>query len=145
MKADVVRAQDMATPESARAVVSSIVNVSGHGEVNVPPDTASVAIGVDVTQPTLTEAQAQATAQATDVIAALKAAGIASEDIQTVFYNVDILRDNSKHGDPTKITGYEITNQLQVTRARHRDPGSVARYGGQGGRQQRQRRDVLRR
>ena len=115
MRADVVRAQDMATPESARAVMTSIVNVSGHGEVTIPPDTASVAIGVDVTQPTLSEAQAQATAQATDVIAALKAAGIAAKDIQTMSYNMDILRDTSKHGDPTKITGFEITNQLQVT------------------------------
>ena len=69
------------------------VSVSGHGEVNVPPDTASVSIGIDVIQPTLAEAQEQATAQATALIEALKAAGIADEDIQTAYFSVNILRD----------------------------------------------------
>jgi uncharacterized protein YggE len=115
MSSGVIRAQDMATPETTGAVASSIVSVSGHGEVSIPPDTASISIGVDVTKPTLAEAQAQATEQATAVIATLKDAGIASKDIQTTYYNVNILYDTSKHGDPTKITGFEITNQLQVT------------------------------
>jgi uncharacterized protein len=122
----VVRAQDMATPEAAMAVGVPTVSVSGHGQVNVPPDTASVSIGIDVIQPTLAEAQEQATAQATAVIEALKAAGIADEDIQTAFFNVTILRDydaaaavgttpESENADPTQITGFEIVNQLQVT------------------------------
>jgi uncharacterized protein len=130
----VVRAQDMATPEAAMAVGVPTVSVSGHGQVNVPPDTASVSIGIDVIQPSLAEAQEQATAQATAVIEALKAAGIADEDIQTAFFNVTILRDydaaaavgddavaavgatpESENADPTQITGFEIVNQLQVT------------------------------
>jgi hypothetical protein len=81
----------------------------------VPPDTASFTIGVDVIKPTLEEAQREATAQATAVIDAVKAAGIADKDIQTTNYSVNILRDNSENGDPTKITGYEITNEVQVT------------------------------
>jgi uncharacterized protein len=111
----VIRAQEMATPEAAMAAGVATVSVSGHGEVNVPPDTASVSIGIDVIQPTLAEAQAQATAQATAVIEALKAAGIANEDIQTAFFSVNILRDYSENADPTQITGFEIVNQLQVT------------------------------
>jgi uncharacterized protein YggE len=137
----VAKAQD-ATPEAALAVGVPTVSVSGHGEVNVPPDTASVSIGIDVIQPTLAEAQAQATAQATAVIAALKAAGIADEDIQTEYFSVNILRDydavatadaavgapavapadatvgatpEAANVDPTQITGFEIVNQLQVT------------------------------
>jgi uncharacterized protein len=110
-----VKAQDMATPEAARAASVPTVSVSGHGEVNVPPDTASVSIGIDVIQPTLGQAQEQATAQANTVIAALKAAGIADEDIQTAYFSVNILRDSSENGDPTRITGFEITNQLQIT------------------------------
>ena len=110
-----VRAQDMATPEKSMPAGVPTVSVSGHGQVNVPPDTASISIGIDVIQPTLAEAQEQATAQATAVIEALKAAGIADEDIQTAYFNVNILRDYSENGDPTQITGFEITNQLQVT------------------------------
>jgi uncharacterized protein YggE len=118
----VVKAQDIATPEVSMTLGVPTVSVSGHGQVNVPPDTASVSIGIDVIQPTLAEAQAQATAQATAVIEALKAAGIADEDIQTEYFSVNILRDNAENTDPTQITGFEIVNQLQVT---VRDPDKL--------------------
>jgi uncharacterized protein YggE len=111
----IAAAQDMATPSAGMAAGIPTVSVSGHGQVNVPPDTASVTIGVDVIQPTLAEAQEQATAQATALIEALKAAGIADEDIQTQYYSVNILRDYSENADPTLITGFEVMNQLQVT------------------------------
>ncbi|MBA2597810.1 MAG: SIMPL domain-containing protein [Chloroflexia bacterium] len=111
----IAAAQDMATPESGMALGVPTVSVSGHGEVNVPPDTASVNIGVDVIKPTLDEAQEQATAQATAVIEAMEAAGVAPEDIQTDYFSVNILRDYSENADPTLITGFEIINQLRVT------------------------------
>jgi len=111
-----VAAQDLATPAATgMALGVPTVSVSGHGSVNVPPDTASVSIGVDVIKPTLGEAQEQATTQATAIIEAFQAAGIAEEDIQTDFYSVNILRDYSENGDPTEITGFEIVNQLRVT------------------------------
>jgi uncharacterized protein YggE len=113
--AGVVAAQDTATPAAGAAIGVPTVSVSGHGEVNVPPDTAQVNIGVDVIKPTLDEAQDQATAQATAVIEALEAAGIAPEDIQTDYFSVNILRDYSENADPTLITGFEIVNQLRVT------------------------------
>jgi uncharacterized protein YggE len=105
-------AQD-ATPEAAAGIPT--VSVSGHGSVNVPPDTAWVSIGVDVIKPTLDEAQQEATAQAEAVIEAIKAAGVADEDIQTDYFSVNILRDYSEDADPTLITGFEIINQLRVT------------------------------
>jgi uncharacterized protein YggE len=73
--ASVVRAQDIATPAVSMAVGVPTVSVSGHSEVHLPPDTASVSIGIDVIQPTLAEAEEQATAQATAVIEALKLRG----------------------------------------------------------------------
>jgi len=113
--AGIATAQDMATPESDMALGVPTVSVSGHGSVNVPPDTASVNIGVDIIKPTLGEAQEQATAQATAVIEAFEASGIAPEDIQTDYFSVNILRDYSENADPTAITGFEIINQLRVT------------------------------
>ncbi len=110
-----VTAQDTATPVTGMALGVPTVSVSGHGSVNVPPDTASVNIGVDVIKPTLGEAQETATAQATAVIEAFEAAGIAPEDIQTDYFSVNILRDYSENADPTEITGFEIINQLRVT------------------------------
>ena len=110
-----VAAQE-ATPASESPTFGpATVSVNGHGEVSIPPDTASITIGVDVIKPTLDEAQTEANAQATAVIDALKEAGIADEDIQTAYYSVNILRDYSENADPTVITGFEIINQLQVT------------------------------
>ncbi|MFN8590193.1 MAG: SIMPL domain-containing protein [Thermomicrobiales bacterium] len=109
-----VAAQDNATPVATSAGIPT-VSVSGHGSVNVPPDTASVTVGVDIIKPTLAEAQEQATSQAAALIEAMKTAGIAPEDIQTQYYSVNILRDYSENADPTEITGFEIVNQLQVT------------------------------
>jgi len=114
MSGDRARAQDMATPATTMPAGVQTVSVSGHGEFTLPPDTASISMGVDVTQPTLAEAQAQATEQMTAVIATLKAEGIAAEDLQTTSFNVNILRDTSRHADPNEITGFQITNQLQV-------------------------------
>ena len=57
-------AQEMATPTASMAAGIPTVSVSGHGEVNVPPDTASVNIGVDIIKPTLDEAQTTAVGSA---------------------------------------------------------------------------------
>lgn len=106
------RAQE-ATPVSAATI--STVSVSGQGMVNVPPDTAQVTVGIDVIRPDLAEAQAEASKQATDVIDAVKAVGVKAADIQTANYSVNIMRDYSEGGDPTKITGFEVMNQVLVT------------------------------
>jgi uncharacterized protein YggE len=111
---NVAMAQEDATPV-AGAVGVPTVSVSGHGSVNVPPDTASVTIGVDIIKPTLTDAQTEAANQVNSIIEALKSAGIAAEDIQTAYFSVNILRDYSENADPTLITGFEVINQLQVT------------------------------
>ena len=109
-----VAAQE-ATPAASLSFGPATVSVTGHGEVGVAPDTAQITIGVDVIKPTLDEAQGEANSQATAVIDALKDAGIADEDIQTAYYSVNILRDYSENADPTKITGFEIMNQVLVT------------------------------
>ena len=98
----------VATPSPAT------VSVSGQGTVNVPPDTASITVGVDVTQPNLQEAQAQATDQMTKIIDAVKAGGVEDKDIQTTNYNVNIIYEYDQNGYPKKIQGFQVTNQVNV-------------------------------
>src|SRR5215216_8166113 len=106
--------EDMGTPVvSGMALGVPTVSVSGHGSVNVPPDTASVSIGVDIIKPTLGEAQEQATTQATAVIGALKDAGIAAEDIQTDYFSVNILRDYSENADPPRLPGSKSSTSCE--------------------------------
>jgi uncharacterized protein YggE len=95
-------------------VLPATVSVNGSGGANVAPDAASISIGVNVIRSTLTEAQAQATAQMTAVIDALKAAGIADDDIQTTNYSVSIIQDYDTNGYPTKISGFQVNNQVNV-------------------------------
>ncbi len=96
-------------------VEPAYVTVTGRGSVDAPPDMATVTVGIDVIRPDLAEAQSEATRQATDVINALKTAGVAAKDIQTANYSVNVQRDYSNGGDPTRVTGFEVMNQVNVT------------------------------
>jgi uncharacterized protein YggE len=94
----------------------STLQVTGHGSVRVEPDIASVILGVDVIRPTLNEAQSDATTQMTAVLTALTSAGIADEDIQTVNYSVNIIRNyDPQTGAPAEIQGFQVSNQVNVT------------------------------
>jgi uncharacterized protein YggE len=83
--------------------------------VTTQPDTASVIVGVNIIDKTLSAAQEKATTAMTDVIAALKEAGIAERDIQTVNYSVNILQNYDSNGNPATIEGFQVTNQVNVT------------------------------
>ncbi|MGI9255087.1 MAG: SIMPL domain-containing protein, partial [Thermomicrobiales bacterium] len=106
-------AQD-ATPV-AGMMQPGLVSVSGQGLVNVAPDTATVTVGLVVFKADLAAAQAEASKQATNIINAVKAEGVDAKDIQTANYSVSILRNYNEGSVPTQITGFEITNQVNVT------------------------------
>lgn len=116
-----VAAQDQASPVP-NLMGPSTVTVSGHGSVNVVPDTARITIGVDVTLPTLEEAQTESTAQANAIIGAIRENGVAEEDVQTSNFSVFVVRNYDQNGAPSEIIGYQITNQVNVT---VRDIGTV--------------------
>ncbi|HKG26608.1 MAG TPA: SIMPL domain-containing protein [Thermomicrobiales bacterium] len=92
----------------------AVVTVLGHGAATVTPDIATVTIGVQVTKPTLPEAQSEATAQMTAVLEAIKAAGIDEKDIQTAYYSVNVLQNYDNTGNPTEVIGYQVSNQVNV-------------------------------
>lgn len=96
-------------------MMPATISVSGTGTVNVPPDTATVTLGIDVIRPELAEAQTEASRQATAIIEAVKAQGVADDDVQTSNFSVNVMRDYSDGGDPNVITGFEVMNQVNVT------------------------------
>lgn len=104
-------AQD-ATPSASSSIAT--VSVSGVGAVSIAPDTASVQLGVTVTEPTLAEAQASASTQMQAVITALQTAGIADEDIQTSSYYVSVIQSYDSNGNPTEVTSFQVQNQVNV-------------------------------
>lgn len=104
----------LAPAAQSGAVVSGRgVTVIGQGMAYGQPDQATVIVGVETFAPTVSEASAQNQTTLDNVMTALSAAGIASEDIQTTNYS---LYAEQTYGDkgPEGIVGYHVTNQVNV-------------------------------
>jgi uncharacterized protein YggE len=104
-----------ATPgqQAAAAGIAGGVTVVGQGTSYGQPDQATVVVGVDTFAPTVAEATAQNQATLDSVMAAMEAAGIAAEDIQTTNYSLyaeQIYGDNGPEG----IAGYRVSNQVNI-------------------------------
>ncbi|MBU1495030.1 MAG: SIMPL domain-containing protein [Actinobacteria bacterium] len=91
---------------------SAGINVTGQGKVIGTPDTLTLNLGVSVLRRTVDQATADAAAKAQAIVDALKAQGVAEEDIQTANYSIWPEYDYS--GDTQTITGYRVQNELNV-------------------------------
>lgn len=98
---------------SATPPAGSTITVTGNGTVDATPDRASFDFGVTTNGLTAAEALRRNASQARAIIAALKAAGISSSDIQTT--QVSLWPQTSSNG--TRITGYQASNSVRVTAA----------------------------
>ncbi len=90
-----------------------VVTVSGVGDVSVAPDVADVVIGVQITRPTVAEAQSAASTSMNAVVAAIKKNGVDPKDITTVNLNLSPVYDYS--GSTSRLTGYMYSNTVKVT------------------------------
>jgi hypothetical protein len=88
------------------------ITVTGTGSVTRVPDVARVSVGVSVTKTTVKAARDAAGTSMQAVIEAIKALGIDEKDIKTV--GIDLSPQYSNNSTP-KITGYRMSEQLQVT------------------------------
>lgn len=89
------------------------ITVVGQGTSYGQPDQATVVVGVDTFAPTVQEATIQNQATLDSVMAALEAAGIAKEDIQTTNYSLYAEQIYGERG-PEGIAGYRVSNQVNV-------------------------------
>jgi uncharacterized protein len=99
------------------------ITMSGHGEVKAAPDQAQINTGVTTAAPTAATALAANTARMRALFDTLAGAGIAAKNIQTVNFSVSPQYTGGAPGQPSRVTGYQVTNQLSV----HLD--DVARVG----------------
>jgi uncharacterized protein YggE len=89
------------------------LNLSAYGEVKVAPDMATVTFGVVTEAATAQEAMAQNAARMTQVMAALRRAGIAERDVRTSGLNLSAQYDYVQN-EPPKLRGYQASNQVTV-------------------------------
>jgi hypothetical protein len=96
----------------AGVAAANTITVSGHGEFDAAPDTATFTFSVVSDKSTAAAAQADATQKQNAVSAYLKAQGIADKDIQTSGYNVNPQYDYTD-GKQT-LRGYEARQSTTV-------------------------------
>jgi uncharacterized protein YggE len=103
-----------APPAADTMFRATTLNLAAYGEVNAQPDMATINLGVSTEGKTAAEAMAANAARMSQVMAALKKAGIAAKDIQTSGLNLSpqyVYEQNQ----PPRLTGYQAANQVTVT------------------------------
>ena len=108
-----------ATPQSLTDSGSNInsqfagVWVTGDGEVTVVPDVAILSLGVEAQAITVQQAMDEAAIAMDQVMAALRANGVAERDIQTQWFNIYPVRDWIDEGREILI-GYRVSNTVSA-------------------------------
>jgi len=103
--------------------------VSGEGKVTSQPDLATVSMGVQTDALTVKDAQAQNTQKMNSIINALKALQIASKDMQTSNYSIQPKIDWTN--GTSKVTGYTVTQNVDVKVRNLDSVGDVLAKGGE--------------
>ncbi len=98
----------------AAAQAASTITVVGDAKVAVEPDMALLSAGTLSTAKTADEALAANSKAVTDVIAAIKAAGVAPKDIATANFSIQPQYVYAQQSAP-KLTGFEVRNTVRVT------------------------------
>jgi uncharacterized protein YggE len=89
------------------------ITVSATGTAEAEPDQARITSGVATEAPNAREALTGNNEAMNKVVAELKAKGIDGKDIQTASFTVEPVIDY-KDGQPQKIRGYRVSNQVIV-------------------------------
>lgn len=91
------------------------LSVTGSGSVNVAPDIVRVSLGVQTVGDNIAQVVAENNRRAEQVQDAARAAGVADEDIRTVYFYVSPQQQYDEFGNPNGITTYWVDNTLDVT------------------------------
>lgn len=93
---------------------ATTLHVVAQGETRIRPDIGSLSLGVSNEAPTAQAASQENAKRMTQVMAALRAAGIADRDIQTSGFSLNP-QYRYGQGQPPERTGYQATNSVTVT------------------------------
>lgn len=104
----VVHGQDNIAPFASQ---TPQIVVTGHGEVKVSPDRATIQIAVQTRAATASEAASQNAVKQQAVLSALRALGLTNDQLSTVNYQVYPEQRYEQGKDPV-IVGYNVTNTI---------------------------------
>lgn len=89
------------------------ITVNATGNIKVMPDVAYVTVGVKTQDADMKKAQEANKQLMNDLFDALKKAGLTEDDMRTTNYSAYPMYDYTEGKDA--ITGYEVTNMVQLT------------------------------
>jgi uncharacterized protein len=94
----------------------AVLTMRGAGHVAVPPDTASVSVGVEVKAPTADRALRLNSARMAEILSLLQDRGVKKNDIQTSQFALhpQWSDQSSSYNKPLVITGFVVTNVVDV-------------------------------
>ena len=111
----------VSTYNSQLGATNSGIWVTGQATMEIPADVAKVSIGVESRELTVGDARQKAATAMESVLDAIKAGGVADDDIVTTNFNVypqttwiEVSDALGRHSEP-RITGYTVTNTVQLT------------------------------
>jgi uncharacterized protein YggE len=101
--------------QDSRATPDAIpqIAVTGRGEVKVSPDRATIQVSVQTRAVTAAAAAAENTTRQQAVLRALRALGLANDQLSTINYNV-YPEQRYEQGKEPVIVAYNVTNTLLV-------------------------------
>ena len=108
---DVVAASGEPVSSAASA---NVITVSGSGSVSYTPNEALVQVSVQTTATTASEATSSNAQTMSNVIRALNGIGVANSSLQTSGFSLSVNYANCDTSCTPSITGYTVTNSLQV-------------------------------
>lgn len=103
-----------AQPLLAEERMPATITVTGDGQVQAPPDLATVSLGVTTEGATAAEAMDANSKALAAVLERIKAAGIEDRDVQTSNLSLNPNWQQPDVSQPARIVGYVASNQLTL-------------------------------
>jgi hypothetical protein len=101
------------------------LTVIGVGRLSIAPDIAMLTLGVNARATTVAEATADAARRMSAVLARVKSLGVADADITTVLYSVDPRTSVARVEEPSRVSGYQVNNLVQITVRKLEDVSAI--------------------
>jgi uncharacterized protein YggE len=102
-----------APPAADTMFRATTLNLAAYGEARLPPDMATINLGVMTEARTAAAAMSANAQRMSQVMSALQKAGIAAKDIQTSGLNLNA-QYQYEQNMPPRLTGYQASNQVTV-------------------------------
>jgi hypothetical protein len=110
-------AQTAPTARPDPSMWAETISVTGNGTVQVAPDRVTFTAGVQTVQPTVDAAVNENNARVAAVIAALKKAGATDKEVRTSGFFINPQQEYNSEGRLPRIIGYQVSNNITVTRS----------------------------